>query len=116
MTREFSTFEWLLALTSIAGLVHVNDLNLRTQILVFPCHTCWVYASKQFGYTSCQFPSTSPILIFANLPIFAKFSCTRKFPVRENFLFYSTTYISVHPIDSDRPLWAPGEYFILKGL
>ncbi len=30
-------------LTSIAGLVHVNDLDLTTQILVSPCHTCPVY-------------------------------------------------------------------------
>ena len=37
-------------LTSIAGLVHVNDLNLTTQILVFPCQTCLVYAMKQFGH------------------------------------------------------------------
>ena len=37
-------------LTSIAGLVHVNDLNLTTQILVSPCHTCSVYAIKKFGY------------------------------------------------------------------
>ncbi len=28
----------------IAGLVHVNDLDLTTQILVSPCHTCSVYA------------------------------------------------------------------------
>ncbi len=27
------------SLTSIAGLVHVNDLNLTTQILVSPCDT-----------------------------------------------------------------------------
>ncbi len=37
-------------LTSIAGLIHVNDLNLTTQILVFPCQTCSVYAMKQFGH------------------------------------------------------------------
>ncbi len=37
-------------LTSIAGLVHVNDLNLTTQILVPPCHICSVYAIKEFGY------------------------------------------------------------------
>ena len=37
-------------LTSIAGLVHVNDLNCTTQILVFPCQTCSVYALKQFGH------------------------------------------------------------------
>ncbi len=30
-------------LTSIAGLVHVNDLDLTTQILVSPCHTCSLY-------------------------------------------------------------------------
>ncbi len=34
-------------LTSIAGLVHVNDLNLTTQILVSPCHICSVYAINQ---------------------------------------------------------------------
>ena len=39
-----------LRLTSIAGLVHVNDLNLMTQILVSPCHICSVYAIKEFGY------------------------------------------------------------------
>ncbi len=33
-----------ITLTSIAGLVHVNDLDLTTQILVSPCHTCSVYA------------------------------------------------------------------------
>ncbi len=32
-----------LLLTSIAGLVHVNDLDLTTQILVSPCDTCSVY-------------------------------------------------------------------------
>ncbi len=38
-------------LTSIAGLVHVNDFNpVTTQILVPPCHTCSVYAIKEFGY------------------------------------------------------------------
>ena len=37
--------------TSIAGLVHVNDLNLTTKILVFPCQPYSVYAMKQFGYT-----------------------------------------------------------------
>ncbi len=37
-------------LTGIARLVHVNDLNLTTQILTFPCETCSVYATKQFGY------------------------------------------------------------------
>ncbi len=36
-------------LTSIAGLVHVNDLDLTTQILVSPCHTCSVYAINKFG-------------------------------------------------------------------
>ena len=35
-----------ISLTSIAGLVHVNDLKLTTQILVSPCHTCLVYAIK----------------------------------------------------------------------
>ncbi len=40
----------LVLLTSIAGLVHVNDLDLTTQILVFPCQTCSVYAIKQFGH------------------------------------------------------------------
>ena len=37
------------SLTSIAGLVHVSDLDLTTQILIFPCQTCQVYATKQFG-------------------------------------------------------------------
>ncbi len=36
-------------LTSIAGLVHVNGLNLTTQILVSPCHICSVYAINKFG-------------------------------------------------------------------
>ena len=36
--------------TGIARLVHVSDLNLTTQILIFPCLTCSVYATKQFGY------------------------------------------------------------------
>ena len=36
-------------LTSIAGLVHVFDLDLTIQILIFPCQTCLVYATKQFG-------------------------------------------------------------------
>ena len=40
------------SLTSIAGLVHVNDLNLTTQILVSPCHTCSVYAIKKFGFVA----------------------------------------------------------------
>ncbi len=40
----------LLSLTSIAGHVHVNDLDLTTQILVSPCHTCSVYAIKKFGF------------------------------------------------------------------
>ena len=40
------------ALTSIAGLVHVSDLKLTTQILIFLCQTCSVYATKQFGYPS----------------------------------------------------------------
>ena len=38
-------------LTSIAGLVHVNDHNLTTQILVFPCQTCSVYAMMSSSYT-----------------------------------------------------------------
>ncbi len=42
----------VLSLTSIAGLVHVNDLNLTTHILVFPCQTCSVYAMKQFGHNA----------------------------------------------------------------
>ena len=29
-----------------AGLVHVNDLDLMTQILVSPCHTCSVYTEQ----------------------------------------------------------------------
>ncbi len=33
-------------LTSIAGLVHVNEFDLTTQILVSPCHTCLVYAKN----------------------------------------------------------------------
>ncbi len=33
-------------LTSIAGLVHVNDLDLTTQILVSPCRTCPVYTEQ----------------------------------------------------------------------
>ncbi len=37
-------------LTSIAGLVHVNDLDLTTQILVSPCHTCSVCAIKKFQF------------------------------------------------------------------
>ncbi len=40
----------VVALTSIAGLVHVNDLDLTTQILVSPCHTCPVYAINMFGF------------------------------------------------------------------
>ncbi len=40
----------VLNLTSIAGLVHVNDLDLTTQILVSSCHICSVYAIKEFGY------------------------------------------------------------------
>ncbi len=48
-------------LTSIAGLVHVNDLNLTTQILVPPCYTCLIYAIKVFGY---------PPKIFHHLSIF----------------------------------------------
>ncbi len=42
--------ENVVSLTGIARLVHVNDLNLTTQILTFPCQTCSVYAMKQFGY------------------------------------------------------------------
>ena len=42
---------------------HVNDLNITTQILVFPCHTCWVCATKQFGY---------PPKIFRHLWIFLR--------------------------------------------
>ncbi len=38
-------------LTSIAGLVHVNDLDLTTQILVSPCHTCSVYGIYLTGLT-----------------------------------------------------------------
>ncbi len=37
-------------LSSIAGLVDVNDLNLTTQILLSPCHICSVYAIKEFSY------------------------------------------------------------------
>ncbi len=37
-------------LTSIAGLVHVNDLNLMTQTLIFPCHEA--VPLKQAGNTS----------------------------------------------------------------
>ena len=33
-------------LTGIARLVHVFDLNLTTQILIFPCKTCSVSATK----------------------------------------------------------------------
>ena len=40
---------WI-TLTSIARLVHVNDLNLTTQILVPPCYICSVYAIKEFGF------------------------------------------------------------------
>ncbi len=34
----------------IAGLVHVNDLDLTTQILVSPCHSRLVYAINKFGF------------------------------------------------------------------
>ncbi len=37
-------------LTGIARLVHVFDLNLTTQILIFPCWTCSLSSTKQFGY------------------------------------------------------------------
>ncbi len=47
LLTSFKCCHWL---TSIAGLVHVNDLNLTTQILVSPCHTCPVYAIKEFGF------------------------------------------------------------------
>ena len=33
-------------LTSIAGLVHAFNLDLTTQILIFLCQTCQVYATK----------------------------------------------------------------------
>ena len=46
-----------ISLTSIAGLVHVNDLNLTTLILVSPCHTCSVYAIKKFGYFLWHIPN-----------------------------------------------------------
>ena len=36
--------KYMEGLTSIAGLVHVNELDLTTQILVSPCDTCPVYA------------------------------------------------------------------------
>ncbi len=39
-----------ISLTSITGHVHVNDLDLTTQILVSSCHTCSVYAIKKFGF------------------------------------------------------------------
>ncbi len=42
-------FNIFMILTGIARLVHVNDLNLMTQILTFPCQTCSVYARKKFG-------------------------------------------------------------------
>ncbi len=32
--------------------VHVNDLDLTTQILVSTCHTCPVYAINEFGFPS----------------------------------------------------------------
>ncbi len=51
----------ILPLTSIAGLVHVNDLDLTTEILVSSCHICSVYAIKEFGY---------PPKIFRHLWIF----------------------------------------------
>ncbi len=37
-------------LTGIEWLIHVNDLDLTTQILVSPCHTCSVYAINKFGF------------------------------------------------------------------
>ncbi len=37
-------------LTNIARLIHVNDLNLTSLDLVYPCHTCSVYAMKQLGH------------------------------------------------------------------
>ncbi len=39
-----------LHLTSIARLIHVNDLDLTTEILVSPCHTCSVHAINKFGF------------------------------------------------------------------
>ena len=48
-------------LTSIAGLVHVNDLNLMTQILVSPCHICSVYAIKEFGYPNSLMAYTDQV-------------------------------------------------------
>ncbi len=51
-----------LSLTSIAGHVHVNDLNLATQILVFSCQTCSIYAMKQLGITRFQTFWSEPIL------------------------------------------------------
>ena len=57
-------------LTSIAGLVHVNDLDLPTQILVSPCHTCSVYTEQVWhGETkiwvgrSRSFTWTSPAML-----------------------------------------------------
>ncbi len=40
----------LIILTSIVGLVHVNDLDLKIQILVSTCHTCLVCAIKKFCF------------------------------------------------------------------
>ncbi len=48
--RTWVNMQIAVTLTGIAGLVHVKDLNLMTQILIFPCQTCSVYAMKQFGY------------------------------------------------------------------
>ncbi len=38
----------IIHLTSIAGLIHVNDVDLTTQILVSPCDTCSVCAINFF--------------------------------------------------------------------
>ena len=39
----------IITLTGISGLVHAFDLDLMNQILIYPCQTCSVYATKQFG-------------------------------------------------------------------
>ena len=44
--------------------LHVFDPDLTTQILIFPCKTCLVYATKQFGYIGISDPLVhSPIFI-----------------------------------------------------
>ncbi len=100
-------------LTSIAGLVHVFDLDLTTQIFIFPSQTCyhtkqvWHGETKIWFVRSRSFTWTSPAML-VNVSCVKQQSYNCPFDLWKNWLW--ANFDSDWPSPSDIPVLTRIQY------